>query len=433
MRQQLLDWLARATTAVRSAIYRIAGSISLGSIVSISWISVWVVICVLVAQDLSRDLVTIEPITTPKTLSEDGYTSEVASRRLHDALNKYAAGARSFMQTPSVKPSDELPDFVVPKIELSLNAIVASIRSALHYGSGQKITGEFISRDKLFLRVRVDGQEVFSGSNSNEDPDGLLAQAAPSIMEKIRPYLVASTLYDTDPELGKEKADEIIARLKELDVNVQWAYILKGTYFIDQKKYFEAEEVLRTAVRLNGNNWVAYLDLGNSLRAQGKIDEAIALYRHAIGDNPMSVLAHNNLATALDAKAKLTPDSAIQQEALSEYRRAIDLDPKYAMAHKNLSLVLARLGRSAEAIAECRRAIDLDPKDASAHFSLGLALRGQNNIDEAIAEYHRAIDLDPKYAAAHNNLGVIFREMQLLRNINAPSIWIRNMRWRTTI
>jgi hypothetical protein len=154
-----------------------------------------------VLRDLSQELVTIEPISVPKALSENGYTPEVASRRLRDALGDYALKANSFMKSPTISPRDELPNIVVPKIDISLDTIISSIRTFLHYGNRRNIAGEFIIRDKLaWLRLRIDGREAYTSpiGFDTERCDELLAAAAPAVMEIIRPYLVASTLYETD-------------------------------------------------------------------------------------------------------------------------------------------------------------------------------------------------------------------------------------------
>jgi len=145
-------WL-KLRTNLQSAAGWIANTASISNIFGLTWIVIWVVLCVLVAQDLARDVVTIEPISVPKTLSDNGYTPEVASHRLLDAVKHYASvnRASSFMEVLNIAPRDDLPDFVVPKIDLSLNALVSSIRSVLHYGSGRRISGEFIFRDKLAL------------------------------------------------------------------------------------------------------------------------------------------------------------------------------------------------------------------------------------------------------------------------------------------
>jgi hypothetical protein len=93
---------------------------SVGNAAKLLWIAACILIAIYVARDLSSDLVAIEPISVPKTFSESGYTPEVAGRRLRDALNDYAIKANTWMQGPSVVPRDELPNIVVPKLDLSL-------------------------------------------------------------------------------------------------------------------------------------------------------------------------------------------------------------------------------------------------------------------------------------------------------------------------
>jgi hypothetical protein len=122
----------------------------------------------------------------------------VASRRLCDALGSYAKQSGSNLKGPSVFPRAELPDIVVPKIGLSLDAIVSILRTLLHLGNRQTVSGEFVIRDNLaWLRVRVDGVEVYSSLSGVdvEQPDAALLSAAADVMEKIRPYLVASIIY----------------------------------------------------------------------------------------------------------------------------------------------------------------------------------------------------------------------------------------------
>jgi hypothetical protein len=131
---------------------------SVNNAAKLLWLGACIVFVGFVVKDLSTDLVAIEPISVPKAFSENGYTPEVASHRLNDALNVYVTGAGSLMQAPNVAARDELPKFVIPKIDLSLDTIVASIRSLLHYGSRRTISGELIVRGKLaWLRLRVDG------------------------------------------------------------------------------------------------------------------------------------------------------------------------------------------------------------------------------------------------------------------------------------
>ena len=156
--------------------------------------SVW-----LIGQELRNDLVTIQPIAVPKTLSESGYTPEVAGYRLRDALNTYTKASATGDDGASLNPNansvaddddslksnfdlnitadKELPDIVVPQLGLSIRAIAASIRSTLGM-TRHAISGELIGQDgKYALRLRIDGRQVSSRDYEAENPDRLMIPA----------------------------------------------------------------------------------------------------------------------------------------------------------------------------------------------------------------------------------------------------------------
>jgi tetratricopeptide (TPR) repeat protein len=469
--REFLIWFGFACSLLLWLFRRLRDA-SLKDLALIAWIAVFIVISTLIIQDLSRDLVTIEPIATPKAFADGGYTSEVASRRLHDALNDYADNAGSFMRM-HVAQSGDLPDFVVPKLDLSLNAIVTSIRSALHSRDSQRITGEFIERDNvLSLRVRVDGHQVYNGSlrvssgQERDDADALLANAAPQVMDKIRPYLVASTLYNTDPQGALDKADEIVARVGKSDVNAQWSLVLKGRIIADQARTDadqaerdKAKALYREAIKMKWPNWVAHNNLGKVLEDEGKLDEAIAEFDRAVEIEPSATLPLANRGEILRRRAG--PKGKLDK-AIESYKAALDVDPHNSLALRGLGGVLEQRGdldsaiaqfRSAikfaadrdkdlglyhynlaralvkkagddgpldEAITECRAAVKLARDVAVYHFELAyvLAKKAENDdtlnegkFDEAISEYQKAIAINSKYAMAYNNLGVIREEL----------------------
>lgn len=377
-------------------------SATFGNVIALSWVIIFIVIGVLVVQDLARDVVTIEPISVPKILSDNGYTPEVASHRLLDAIQHYASVNKvaSLMEVLNIAPSDELPDFVVPKIDLSLNALVSSIRSVLHYGNGRRISGELVFRDKLALRLRVDGVAVYSSGFDFENPDDLLANAAPAITERIQPHVSALVLYHDHPDEAVERADDIIANPRESDVSVQWAYILKGQYFFDRGNYAEAESMQRKAVSLNWSNPTPHNNLGRALQHQNRLDEAIVQFQRALSINPRWAVAHDNLGIALSEKA------GSLDGAIAEYRRAIELDRRYSQPHNNLGLAFYRQGKVVDAITEYQRSIALDPKSAIPHNNLGMALYHEGKTEEAIAEFHRALEIDAKNPTTHDDLGL---------------------------
>jgi tetratricopeptide (TPR) repeat protein len=377
--RKLPSWIAKTLTRIQPLYQGITwerlkaiinGTIS--SAVRLLWITTCILIVSFVVRDLSADLVTIEPISVPKTFSEHGYTPEVASHRLRDALGDYAVKAGTLMQNPAIAPRDEIPSIVVPKIDLSLDTVISTIRSLLHYGTRRSISGELIFRGKLtWLRLRIDGKEVYSSPKGYdvESLDELFAAAVPAVMEKIRPYLIASTMYNSDPVQGVKKADEIIARMPASDVNVEWSYVLKGKFLLSQKEPVQAETAFRKAIRLNEANFVAHNNLGNALFEQGKMDAA-----------------------------------------LIEFERATEIEPKFAGARTGIGLVFQRQLKIKEAIAEYSRAITLDPKYMPARNNLGVILRQQGRLDDAIAEFQLAVEIDPDSKRARDNLESALQE-----------------------
>jgi tetratricopeptide (TPR) repeat protein len=392
----------------------------------------------LIAQELQNDLVTIEPIEVPKTLSESGYTPGVASYRLRDALNAYAGapapgkdGAKLNPNLDSLANDDgslnsnfdlnisadhELPDIVVPQIGLSLRAIAASIRSALGM-TGHAISGELTRQDsKYALRLRIDGRQVSSRDYEAENPDDLMTKAASDVMEIIQPAAHAMARYrDQKKEEALLKANEIIAHYAESNINVQWAYLLKGNYALGQRNYKEADEMFSNAVSSNRNSEQPHMQLGVSLLRQGKPGDAVKKFRDVLAINPKSAIAYNNIGVALATQANLGDagtDPAKLDQAITEYRQAIKAEPGYVLPYNNLGLALFYRNQIDDAIKQYRAAIEITPTYLLARWNLAFALK-QRNFDEAVTEFRAAINLaiDPEHRAAlHTFLGDFLRE-----------------------
>jgi len=402
-------------TSCQTATGWIAEKATLGKFIALTPL---VVFGPLVVQELGRDVVTVEPIEVPKALSDKGYTPGVASYRLRDALNAYA-GAPSLRDDGTSFSSNldsidydndnlhsnldlniaarhELPDVVVPQIGLSLRAIVSSIRSVLHR-TGHAISGELTVQDnKYALRVRVDGRQVFSTNYQEENPDDLMTRAAPSIVDIIRPAAHAMARYRVRKEEGLLRADEIIAHYDASNIDVQWAYLLKGRHALENGDYSEAERMFSKARSLNWNAEQPHLQLGVLRLRQAKATDAIEQFRRVLAINPKSAIAYNNIGVALAVVANQdnpSPDAAKLNEAIGQYQQAIAAEPRYALPYNNLGLALLHRNRIDDAIGKYRSAIGIDPKYLLAHWNLAFALHKQRDFDAALTEYRAAIDL----------------------------------------
>jgi tetratricopeptide (TPR) repeat protein len=401
----------------------------------VGWAILGIAILVVFAQSIITEIVNVEPISVPKRFAEDGYSSDVASERVRDALARFAKQTGSSMQSPHVALTSELPKITVPKVDISLDTATALVRNLLHLGNTRNISGEFVlEKDVVWLRLRIDGQEIFTGTTAGYDLeklDNLLDAAAPSILEEIRPYLIASATYKADPDRALQMAQGIIARLPASDINVQWSYVLEGKYYLDRHDATSAESCLRQALHSNSKNAAAHYSLAVALENEGRIADAIAEYHRAIDIQPSTAVAHNNLGVLLKKQGNI--DAALTEyrlaiawdplyaaafsnigaalkeqkkipEAIAVYRRAIEIDPGYAAAHYNLAVTLRDLGNGEEAIAEFRRAVQYSPKDVLSHIGLARTLLDAKKVDEALKEYEVVVAIDPNNEIAHRNI-----------------------------
>jgi tetratricopeptide (TPR) repeat protein len=369
------------------------------------WAVVIVIIVAILIRGLTERVTVIQPLSVPQALADSGYTPAVAGDRLRDALAQFIEAANTRVHSPEIAMSGELPDVVVPMVGISLDAIMASVRTLLGITRSRTITGEFtVAGGRLWLRLRIDGRELYSSGEGGdpERPDDLLKAAAPAVLSEIKPYIVASSLASIDPAQALDRIDAIIARYPESDDNVVWAYNLRGYIDHKQKDYAHAIEALNKAIRLDGHIATFHVNLGGVFDDQGDHDRAIAEYRRAIKDDPQNAPAHNNLGVTLR-------DIGRSGEAVAEHREAIRLDPGHSRFHYNLCAALHDSGERDEALAECRKAVKLDPKDVLALNNLGFMLEDAGKSDEAIADYRQAIAIDPSNISAHQNLGDALR------------------------
>jgi Flp pilus assembly protein TadD len=377
---------------------------AIGVIAVGAWI-LWVILLV-AEKTIQKHRLIIDPIAVPKSLAEEGFSTEVVTQHLRDAIKELQNRAPTPIEKNRVDVSESIPDVTIPKIGVTVGDVASSLHQFLPKDWQHEISGEFFeSGSEIYVRMRLNGELVFSETGVITAPDEvdiLINKAALKILETTEPYVAATFLVATgDFTDATRLVDQIIASSPPDDESVKWAYVLKGLIAQRNDRLDEAISEYRRAIALDPESAAAHDNLGNALLQHGELDEAISEYRRAIELDPKSATAHNNLGNALRQQGKL-------DEAVSEYRLAIQLDPKFAPAHSALGNVLRQQGKLDEAISEHRLAIQLDPKFAGWHNNLGNALFQQGNRDEAISEFRRAIELDPQFAGPHHNLGNVF-------------------------
>ena len=135
--------------------------------------------------------------------------------------------------------------------------------------------------------------------------------------------------------------------------------------YMEEKRFPEAETMLRKLASAHSDDAVLHVQLGRVLAAAGKYDDA---------------------SSELQAGLKLAPDDA------SAVRDLADI---YLLAKKN-----------AEAEPLYRQLVKAKPRDAELHHSLGKALLDQRKFPEAQAEFLAAVNLKPDFGEAYGDLAV---------------------------
>lgn len=116
--------------------------------------------------------------------------------------------------------------------------------------------------------------------------------------------------------------------------------------------------------------------------------EAERLLRQALAAWPDDPLILNNLGSALGETDKL-------DEALDAFRRVCDIEPDNVTAWFNLGKALEKQWYPDESMAALTKALEIDPEHVQSRVLIGQNLRTLGRTEEAAAEYRRALAKDP--------------------------------------
>jgi tetratricopeptide (TPR) repeat protein len=128
--------------------------------------------------------------------------------------------------------------------------------------------------------------------------------------------------------------------------------LVRGSSYLDQKRYFDAIECFDKAIEIRPDDPVPH-------HARG-----VALYR-----------------------------LARDEEAIVEFNRAIELDSEYSRAYYSRGLVYKAMEDYDSALSDFCAAIEIDPKEGDYFYSRGLLFIEMDRLDEAFDDYVRACDL----------------------------------------
>ncbi|AFH49769.1 TPR repeat protein [Ignavibacterium album JCM 16511] len=177
-----------------------------------------------------------------------------------------------------------------------------------------------------------------------------------------------------------------IENFKYVTENANWnvdAWIRLGALYFDNKKYEEAQKIMRQAIQSFPNNYAVNFILGISLAQQSKNDEAEIYLKKAVSLNP------NDLNT------------------LSAY-----------------AYTLNQLKKDEQAIYYLNQALAIDPNDVNVIGTLALIYNAQKRFELSDSLYERALQLKPDDPLINNNYAYSLstRGIQLERALKMVSL-----------
>ncbi len=205
------------------------------------------------------------------------------------------------------------------------------------------------------------------------------------------------------------KPEEAAAAYHEairLQPNSVDAHLSLGSVLERQKDEKGAEEQYRRVLVSAGSNAASKDDAGQAVTAlanlymqQKRFPEAEAMLRKLAGERGSNAVIHLQLGRVLAAAAKY-------DDAASEMQLALQLAPSDASAVRDLADLYLVSKKNAEAEPLYRQLLLASPKDADLHHSLGKALLDQRKFPEAQEEFMTAVNLKPDFGEAYGDLAV---------------------------
>jgi Flp pilus assembly protein TadD len=172
---------------------------------------------------------------------------------------------------------------------------------------------------------------------------------------------------------------------------------------LEKLKNPEAEQEYQLALSLNPNSTDAMTALTNFYMAQRRFADAENLLRKLVVIHPDDAGAHIQLGRMLAIAGK-------SEDAATELQTGLKLDPRDENAQRDLAQVYTDLHKFSDAQGIYVALLSKSPNDAGLHSMLGGALLQQKKFAEAESELMKAVQLKPDAGETYGQLALAANE-----------------------
>ena len=177
---------------------------------------------------------------------------------------------------------------------------------------------------------------------------------------------------------------------------------LAAAALLEKKSPTEAEKAYQQTLAIAPDNPDALTALTNLYMRQKRFPDAEALLRRLVVQAPTNAGAHLQLGRMLIISGK-------NEEAANELEAGLKLDPD-PKAERDLADLYSDMGKSEQAQKLYATLLTSHPDDAVLHHGLGRVLLKQKKFPEAEQELAKAVQLKPDLADAYGDLALAANE-----------------------
>jgi tetratricopeptide (TPR) repeat protein len=215
---------------------------------------------------------------------------------------------------------------------------------------------------------------------------------------QVKLYLGAIALNEGNDSLA-------IENFKYVTENASWhveSWIRLGGLYFDNRRYEDAEIIMREAIELFPNDFAVNLILGLSLAQQNKALESKDYLKKAVELNPSDV---NSLSAYGFTLSQLQEN----EEAVEYLKRALRIDPDNVNVLGQLGLIYNNLEMMAESDSLYERALEIDPENSLINNNYAYSLSERDlHLDRALEMIEIAMAADSSNSSYLDTYGWIF-------------------------
>jgi predicted Zn-dependent protease len=185
-----------------------------------------------------------------------------------------------------------------------------------------------------------------------------------------------------------------------------------GYLLHQERKYAEAQPILKRAVELDPENLTARFMLARSyvfayheLQIPNFVELTLEQLNYIVKKDPRFPAVHHHLALVYI-------NTGEQSKALEELNTEIGFYPGNTQARLELGETLLRLNQYHKAAEQFLIAAKQAPQMPAIQYGLAKAYKADGQTLKAVAAAERCVELDPKFADGHYLLGQLYRETE---------------------